>query len=114
MWFDVLHKRLVKRCKRLNSSSLSSNNIFEKPEVNEYLNQVHDRFVIVPVDKASNNFAIVCKLFYIKVLMKELGINDKGIIQGNKVYKFVPTSQRQFFAKQKMPNKLKACSWDNS
>ena len=54
MWFDILHKRLIKRCKTLTSSCLASNNIFEKPEVNEYLNLLHDRFVIVPVDKASN------------------------------------------------------------
>ena len=100
MWFDVLTKRLIQRCKTLDSDSLFSNNIFEKPEVIEYLTYIHDRFVIVPVDKASNNFAIVCRTFYIKVLMKELGINDKGIIQGNKVYKFVPTSQRQFFNRQ--------------
>ena len=42
--------------------------------------QVHERFVIVPVDKASNNFAIICKTFYINVIMKELGINKKGVI----------------------------------
>ena len=33
----------------------------DQPEVHQYINYLHDRFVIVPVDKASNNFGIVCK-----------------------------------------------------
>ena len=105
MWFDILHKRLLQRCKTLGKESLSSNDVFEKQEVNEYLSYFHDRFVIVPVDKASNNFAVVCKSFYIKVLMSELGISDAGVIEGNKVYKFMPTSQRQFFSRQIAANK---------
>ena len=76
----------------MNKSDLEGNDIFQKKEVTEYLKYLHERFVIVPVDKASNNFAIICKTFYIQVLMKELGVNKKGMISGNKVYKYVPTS----------------------
>ena len=31
--------------------------------------------VLVPADKAGNNIIFVCKQFYIKTLMNELGIN---------------------------------------
>ena len=104
MWFDILHKRLKRRCKSLEKSDLESNDIFEKAHIAEYLKQVHERFVIVPVDKASNNFAIICKTFYINVIMKELGINKKGVITGNNVYKYVSISQRQFFKEQECAN----------
>ena len=49
-------------------------------DIKQYLKKLHDRFVLVPVDKASNNFAIICKKFYIEVLMKELGITENQII----------------------------------
>ncbi len=49
---------------------------------------LHNRYVVVPVDKASNNFAIVYKYCYIARLKQELGIdNDK--VNGNSVYKHV-------------------------
>nr|NIQ20721.1 hypothetical protein [Gammaproteobacteria bacterium] len=57
----------------------------KQPEVLEYLKYIHERFVLVPVDKASNNFAIICKTFYIKQLMNELGFQH-GIPKGNTVY----------------------------
>ena len=43
------------------------------------------KFVISPIDKASNNFAIICKKFYLEVIQGELGISEK--IKGNSVYK---------------------------
>ena len=59
----------------------------DRPEVRQYINYLHDRFVIVPVYKASNNFGIVCKSFYLDVIKTELGISDDGNITGNTVYK---------------------------
>ena len=32
------------------------------------------KFVLVPIDKASNNIAFVCKRFYTQVLLEELGL----------------------------------------
>ena len=52
-----------------------------------YINFPHDRFVIVPVDKTSNNFGIVQKKFYLDVIENELGISGDGNMLGNKVYK---------------------------
>ena len=59
----------------------------DRPKVRQYINYLHDRFVIVPVDKASNNFGIVCKSFYLDVIKNELGISDDGNMIGNIVYK---------------------------
>jgi hypothetical protein len=38
---------------------------------------LHDKYVVVPADKASNNIVFVCKSYYFKCLIKELGINSK-------------------------------------
>ena len=57
------------------------------PEVVEYLNKLKSRFVIVPVDKAAKNFAFICKSYYIKVLMQELGVSSSSEVTGNSVYK---------------------------
>ena len=47
---------------------------------------LHDKFVIIPVDRASNKFGIVCKNFYLDVIKNELGISNDG---SNKVYKAI-------------------------
>ena len=47
-----------------------------------------DKYVIVPVDKASNNIVFVCKSYYYECLIKEIGINNNT--SGNTTYK--PTS----------------------
>ena len=104
MWFGLLIKRLKKRIKSIDSSEIESNDIFEQKSVLLYLKDLHKRFVIVPVDKASNNFAIICKKFYLEVLMKELGINEKGIT-GNDVYQPLKISHRKFFIQQEKVNK---------
>lgn len=35
-------------------------------------------FVVVPVDKASKNIALVCKIFYASVIAKVLGLYNKS------------------------------------
>ena len=48
--------------------------VLKDPAVLNYLENIHKKFVIVPIDKASNNVAIVCKRFYIASIIDELGI----------------------------------------
>ena len=38
--------------------------------------RLHENFVIVPVDKASNNYTFVCKKHYVDILIKELGLHS--------------------------------------
>ena len=37
------------------------------------LAEFHHNYVIVPIDKAANNIAIICKRFYVMRLLKEVG-----------------------------------------
>ena len=38
----------------------------------EYLEQFHQKYVLVPADKASSNIIVVCKKFYVDVMVNEL------------------------------------------
>ena len=40
------------------------------------LNKLHEIFVLVPADKASNNVIVVCKKYYLDVVIKELNLNN--------------------------------------
>jgi hypothetical protein len=47
------------------------------------LRRLHDNFVLVPADKASNNIVFVCKNFYYECLLNELGFTSTS---GNSTY----------------------------
>ena len=48
--------------------------LLQNQDVLSALAELHDKFVIVPNDKASNNVAIVCKRFYVQKLLTEVGV----------------------------------------
>ena len=54
------------------------NPILKRAEVVDYLQNLHSKFVLVPIDKAANNVCIICKKFYIEVILKEIGILGPG------------------------------------
>ena len=56
---------------------------FRDPDVVHELSCLHENFVIVPVDKASNNYKFVCKRHYIDILIEELGLHS---LPGNPTY----------------------------
>ena len=49
---------------------------FRRPEVVEEINRLHEEYVLVPADKASNNIVFVCKAHYYQCIINELGINS--------------------------------------
>ena len=40
------------------------------------MENLQEKFVLVPIDKAANNIAFICKSFYIKRILDEVGISD--------------------------------------
>ena len=70
---DVL-KRRIRRLKR--SVNTRHESIFCDPEVVRELSRLHENFVIVPADKASNSYTFVCKKYYINILIEERGLNS--------------------------------------
>ena len=57
----------------------------------EYLNELHEKYVLVPIDKAANNIAIIYKMCYVTVILKEIGILDAG----NETYEKINKNQEE-------------------
>ena len=52
-----------------------------KPVLKNYsslscLENLQKKFVLVPIDKAANNIAFICKSFYMKHILGEVGVSD--------------------------------------
>ena len=48
--------------------------VLQNEKVLSDLSELHSKFVIVTINKASNNVAITCKRFYIQKLLDEVGV----------------------------------------
>ena len=62
------------------------------------LSTLHDKYVVVPADKASNNIVFVCKSYYYECLVKELGIKEHS---GNPTYKDISFDKDEILANHK-------------
>ena len=49
--------------------------VFDDPDVAAEFAEIHEMFVVVPADKASNNNVFVCKTHYINSQMEGLGMS---------------------------------------
>ena len=58
------------------SVNTEPNSIFDDDIVSRQLANLHDRFVIVLADKASNNVVFICKAYHNSCLQKELIENN--------------------------------------
>ena len=85
-WKECIIAKIDLRINHLNNTLKvqQTNPVLSDPEVKSYLENLHRRFVIVPIDKASNNFAFICKSFYISRLKAELAQSDSN---NNSTYK---------------------------
>ena len=48
------------------------------PNVKKALDNIHEDFVVVPIDKATGNIALVCIRFYASVITREFGLNNNS------------------------------------
>ena len=44
----------------------------------EYLNELNKKYVLFSIEKAASNIAIICKKYYVTVILKEIEILDAG------------------------------------
>ena len=70
--------------------------VFDDPDVSAELAEIHEKFVVVPADKASNNIVFVCKTHYINCFMEELGMS---IMTGNPTYNLTAMSKDDILQK---------------
>ena len=55
-----------------------ANPVLKQPGVIEYLENLHKNFVLVPIDKAANNICILCKRYYVEVILQGIGVLGQG------------------------------------
>ena len=72
-WQKAQQNARISELQHLQPSQHSS--MFNESSVKDSLNQLQDKFVIVPIDKATGNVAFICKRFHAKVILRELGLN---------------------------------------
>ena len=57
--------------------------VLHNADVKACLSDLHNKYVVVPADKAPNNIIIICKKYYIETLIKELGLDNCSTLTGN-------------------------------
>ena len=76
-WVRTIRSLVQGRIHKLkNCVNSRPKSVFKDQEAVKCLSSLHDKYVIVPADKASNNIVFVCKSYYFECLIKELGINS--------------------------------------
>ena len=76
-WTDEVANRINNRMNHMDSSTLkeASRYAHNWKSCQESIRILQKDFVITTVDKASGNFAFICKKFFLSVLLKELGFD---------------------------------------
>ena len=92
---SLIQIRINKLSRSISTKALS---VFNNPDVAETLSKIHDKFVVVPADKAPNNIIFICKKHYIDCLMTELGI---GGSRGNPTYTATTLSKEEIIDNHK-------------
>ena len=67
--FKAIRSCIQKRTQKLRCTiSKGVSNPFKNPEVVDALSSLHDKYVVVPADKASNNIVFICKSHYLQCI----------------------------------------------
>ena len=75
-WKNKILQLVDQRVKILKRKKVPSatKQVLKDAEALSALADLHSKFVVVPIDKASNNVALICKRFYIQKLLDEVGV----------------------------------------
>ena len=75
-WINLVIEKVFKRIKNLKNEFKFNKlkQIFWDPRVISYLKNSQVQHLKVQYDKATNNIAVICKKYYVQVLLKELGL----------------------------------------
>ena len=79
-WANNVKVTIEERISHLTSQLYTNKNIdcLSSLDIKKALDNIHKDFVVVPVDKATGNIALVCKRFYASVVTRELELNNNS------------------------------------
>ena len=77
-WLSQVRDKLKSRISHLrsNTNNVNTSSVFDDPSVKACLDALHDKYVVVPADKASNNIIFVCRQYYIQCIIDELKLHS--------------------------------------
>ena len=73
-WKACVAQAVDDRISSLKEKKRKSSSILSRPSSKSCLADLQSKYVMVPIDKAANNIAFVCKRYYALVILKELGL----------------------------------------
>ena len=82
-WKEMVKGQIEERISKLKQNF---NKVLQNADVKACLSDLHNKYIFVPADKAPNNIIIICKRYYIKTLIKELGLDNCSTTTGNSTY----------------------------
>ena len=79
-WTNNIKNKINNRIEVLNNTlhKYKRFDALSSPDIRAALENVHKDFVVVPIDKATGNIALICKRFYASVIAKELGLGNNN------------------------------------
>ncbi|MCP4064121.1 MAG: hypothetical protein GY740_12840, partial [Gammaproteobacteria bacterium] len=106
----ILFRQFLQRCLTIidNRINFLKRHKLEVPkslwtkDTKQSLQNLQNKFVIVPADKASNNYVFVCQKFYLQVMCEELGITitpNNITVSGNNTYTPVQETKDSILAR---------------
>ena len=79
-WTNNIKNKINNRIEMLKNTLHKYNHLdsLSSPDIRVALDNIHKDFVVVPIDKATGNIALICKRFYASVIAKELGLGNNN------------------------------------
>ena len=78
-WKEMIKRKIDDRILVLaNNKKRYTKSIFKDADARECLSDLQAKYVMVPIDKAANNVAFICKRYYALVILQELGISGSS------------------------------------
>ena len=78
-WKEMIASKIKDRVSALaNNKKRHIQSIFKDANAKKCLSDLQARYVIVPIDKAANNVAFICKRYYASVILQELGLSGSS------------------------------------
>ena len=76
-WREKFISMIWRRIRNIKQDDLAygTSNLKSLKDLETDIQAMHKNFVITTIDKANNNFGVVCKKFYVSVLVRELGFD---------------------------------------
>ena len=86
-WKEMVKSQIEERISKLKQNlKQPTGKVLQNADVKACLSDLHNKYVFVPADKAPNNIIIICKRYYIKTLIEELGLDNSSTPTGNSTY----------------------------